>query len=192
MVPACAPAAQAVIHAGGLQVGQVDVAVPVGGHLAGHEGGAAELGGGDHRIAGAAATGVTGLDHVALQVGQQFCLPRLVHQGHHALVDAHLREVLVLHLDLGIHQRRADAVCHVFFHGVFRPVKPARYYPGPPADLHTRFPCPAARLAPSAAGVAVDIERTRGIGKLDAPLLETPAQGQVDRLLNIHVDGVIR
>jgi hypothetical protein len=48
-----------------------------------------------------------------------------------------MREVRILYLDLGIDQCRADAVCHVFFHGVCCPVRLAGYYPDLPADLNT-------------------------------------------------------
>ena len=120
---------QAVVNAGGFQVGHVDVAVGVVCHLAAHKGRAAELGGCDHGIARAAATGVAGFYQVALQMSQQLGLTVLVHQCHHAFLDTHLVQLAIFHFDLGVDQRRTHAINLVLLHPAGTSSRTARHYP---------------------------------------------------------------
>ena len=124
------PAAQSlVVDARGFQVGDVDVPVHVVGHLAGHEGGSAELAGGDHGVAGAAAAGMAGFHQVAFEMAQQQGLTVLVDQGHHPFLHAHLVELAVFHLDFGVDQCGTDAISDVSFHLVGVSMRSAGYYP---------------------------------------------------------------
>ena len=126
---------QAVIHACRFQVGQVDIAVVVGGYLAGHECAPAKLGRGDHRVAGASAAGVICLDQVSLELCQQFALALLIDQGHQAFFDTHAGKLPILHLDLGVYQCCADAIRFVLLHAaVIHFFAEATHYPDSPHD----------------------------------------------------------
>ena len=126
------PPCHVVRHARLLEVPDVDGAVGVVGDLAGHIGWHAELGRGDHRVAGATAAGVTGLYQVALQQAKQLRLTGLIHQRHQALVDPHGGQFSVLHLDFGVDQGCTHAVDRVFLHLPVAPSSSGGYYPDPP------------------------------------------------------------
>ena len=129
MVPEARVAVEAVIDPGGFEVGDIDIAVGVIGHLAGHERRAAKLGGGDHGVAGTAATGVAGLDQVAFQVAQQFALARLVDQGHQAFLNIHLCQLASCTLISVSTSAAPMPYAMYFFIVVLHCLNSARYYP---------------------------------------------------------------